>query len=165
MISHQLHQVYIAMYKWRTGRSCIFKNIVHLVFVTKYRRNVFSKEMLDRMKELLNETCTQMKAELLEFGGEDDHVHMLVSVPPKIAVSILVGKLKGKSSYYLRKEFWPQIKTKLWGSHLWSPSYCVVSCGGAPLDVVKEYVKSQRTPPTQKQIDQSRKIAKIAERA
>ncbi|MFI4957167.1 MAG: IS200/IS605 family transposase [Gammaproteobacteria bacterium] len=149
------------MYKWRTGRSCVFKNNVHLVFVTKYRRNVFTQEMLARMKELLDETCAQMEAELLEFGGEDDHVHMLVTIPPKVAVSILVGKLKGKSAYYLRKEFWPQIKDKLWGAHLWSPSYCVVSCGGATLNIVKEYVKNQRTPPTQRQIDQSQKISKV----
>jgi putative transposase len=150
------------MYKWRTGRSCVFKNTVHLVFITKYRRDVFTEEMLARMKELMNETCEQMEAELIEFGGEDDHVHLLVIVPPKIAVSILVGKLKGKSAYYLRKEFWPQLKDKLWGNHLWSPSYCVVSCGGAPLDIVKEYVKNQRTPPSQKQIDQALKIAKVA---
>lgn len=87
-----------------------------------------------------------MSVELLEFGGENDHVHLMVSCPPKLAVADLVGKLKGKSSYVLRKEFWPQIKTKLWGSHLWSPSYCVVSCGGAPLDSVKQYVADQRRP-------------------
>ena len=61
---------------------------------------------------------------------------------------------------FLRKEFWPQLKTKLWGNHLWSPSYCVVSCGGAPLKIVKQYVKNQRTPPNKKQVNQAIKIAK-----
>lgn len=57
-------------FSWRTGRSCVFKNFIHLVFVTKYRRSVFSKQMLDRLKEILYETCEQMEVVLLEFGGE-----------------------------------------------------------------------------------------------
>ncbi|MBE0472161.1 MAG: IS200/IS605 family transposase, partial [Methyloprofundus sp.] len=67
------------MYEWRTGRSCIFKNNAHLVFVTKYRHGVFTKEMLDRTKEIMEETCQQMDCELLEFGGEHNHIHMMIS--------------------------------------------------------------------------------------
>lgn len=131
---------------WRVGRYCIFKNIVHLVFVTKYRRNVFTQTMLERLQELLAETCLQMDSELIEFNGEGDHVHVLVCVHPKLSISNLVGKLKGKSAYFLRREFWTELQTKLWGKHLWSPSYCVVSCGGASLDVVRQYIESQQTP-------------------
>ena len=143
-------------FEWRTGRSCVFKNFVHLVFVTKYRRGVFTKEIVLRLRDIFRETCEQMEVELLEYGGEDDHVHLMVSCPPKLATANLVGKLKGKSSYVLRREFWPLIKKKLWGTQLWSPSYCVVSCGGAPLDVIKEYVASQRTPPSDDKIVRSR---------
>jgi len=142
-------------YEWRTGRSCIFKNFYHLVFVTKYRRKVFNKVMLERMKMIFNETSQQMGCELLEFNGEDDHVHLLVSIPPKIPVAIFVGKLKGKSAYFLRNEFWDSIKTKLWGKHLWSPSYCSVTCGGAPLEIVKRYIDAQREPPSEKGVAQS----------
>lgn len=131
---------------WRVGRYCIFKNIVHLVFVTKYRRNVFTQTMLERLQELLAETCLQMDSELIEFNGEGDHVHALVCVHPKLSISNLVGKLKGKSAYFLRREFGPELQVKLWGKHLWSPSYCVVSCGGASLDVVRQYIESQQTP-------------------
>jgi putative transposase len=102
--------------------------------------------MLDRLKELFLETCLQMHCELLEFNGEDDRVHLIVAVHPKVAVSNLVGKLKGKSAYFLRQEFWPQLKPKLWGAHLWSPSYCVVSCGGAPLELIRKYIDNQRSP-------------------
>jgi putative transposase len=147
------------MYKWRTGRRCVFKNNVHLVFVTKYRRDVLTLEMLERLKVIFSETCLQLDCELLEFGGEDDHVHLMISAHPKTAISNIVGKLKGKSSYFLRKEYWSVIKKKLWGSHFWSPSYCVVSVGGASLDVVKEYIENQRTPPSEKQINQSKKIS------
>lgn len=112
--------------------------------------------MLKRLEQLFRETCEQLQSELIEFGGEDDHVHLLVAVHPKYAVSNLVGKLKGKSSYFLRKEFAGEIRGKLWGNHLWSPSYCVVSCGGAPLDVVRSYVGNQREPPSAKGIRQSK---------
>lgn len=100
-----------------------------------------------------------MDAELLEFNGEDNHVHLLVTCPPKLAVSNLVQKLKGKSAYFLRKEYWEQIKDKLWGSHFWSPSYCVVSCGGAPLETVKKYIEEQRRPPKKNQIERSKRFA------
>ena len=102
-------------FKWRTGRSCVFKNFVHLVFVTKYRRNVFTKEMLDKLQYIFKETCKQMNGELLEFGGEDDHIHLLIVCPPTIALANFVSKLKGKSSYFLRKEFLESNKNKTLG--------------------------------------------------
>lgn len=147
------------MYEWRTGRSCIYKNHVHLVFVTKYRRNVFTKEMLDRAAEVFSQTCQQMDCELLEFGGEHDHVHLMVSVHPKLAISNLISKLKGKSSYILRREYWGRIKTMLWGKHFWSPSYCCVSVGGASIETVKAYIENQRTPPSEKAVKTSKRLS------
>jgi putative transposase len=132
---------------------------MHLVFVTKYRRSVFTDAMLERLNAVFAETMEQMEGTLLEFGGEDDHVHLLVSCHPKTAVSNLVGKLKGKSSYILRNEFWSEIKNKLWGDHFWSPSYCVVSCGGASLDVVRAYIEDQRKPSDKKSMEQSKRFA------
>jgi len=142
-------------YKWRTGRSCVYDINLHIVFVTKYRRGVFTPEMLSRLNVLFKETCEQMDGKLHEFNGEDDHVHLLVSYPPKLAISNFVGKLKGKSSYFLRREYWDQIKDKLWGKHLWSPSYCAASCGGAPLEVIKQYIQNQQKPTSQKSIKKS----------
>lgn len=146
-------------YEWRTGRHCVFRNHMHLVFVTKYRRSVFTDAMLERLNAVFAETMEQMEGTLLEFGGEDDHVHLLVSCHPKTAVSNLVGKLKGKSSYILRNEFLSEIKNKLWGDHFWSPSYCVVSCGGASLDVVRAYIEDQRKPSDKKSMEQSKRFA------
>lgn len=68
----------------------------------------------------------------MEFDGEDDHVHLLVNYPPKVAVSALVNSLKGVSSRLLRQKNYPSISQKLWGGALWSPSYFAGSCGGAP---------------------------------
>ena len=101
--------------------------------------------MLDAMKGMFEKVCSDFEAELTEFNGEDDHVHLLINYPPKVAVSNLVNSLKGVSSRHLRKEF-PEIKNKLWGGSLWSPSYFASSCGGAPLEIIKQYIEQQQSP-------------------
>lgn len=147
-------------YDWRTGRTCVFKTFYHLVFVPKYRREVFTDAMLVRLENVFHETCEQMEGELLEFNGEGDHVHLMVVCPPKQSLSNFVGKLKGKSAYILRKEFDVEVRKKLWGEQFWSPSYCAVTCGGAPLEIVAEYIKDQRRPPSEKSAAHSNKIRK-----
>ena len=130
----------------RHGRHCVFKMHVHLVFVTKYRRNVFTKEVLDDLKIFFEKVCVDFEAELVEFDGEDDHGHLLVNYPPKVAVSSLVNSLKGVSSRMIRKKNYPSIKKKLWGGALWSPSYFAGSCGGAPIEIIRQYIEQQQTP-------------------
>lgn len=130
----------------RHGRHCVFKIHAHLVFVTKYRRDVFTKNMIDDLKPIFEKVCVDFGAELIEFDGEDDHVHLLVNYPPKIALSSLVNSLKGVSSRMIRKKYYTQIKSKLWGSSLWSPSYFAASCGGAPIAIIRQYIEQQRTP-------------------
>jgi len=142
-------------YEWRTGRSCVYMNFVHLVLTTKYRQNALTEKMLIRVEELVRETCIQMQCELVEINGEHDHVHLMVNVHPKYSISNFVGKIKGKSSYFIRREFKKEIKNKLWGNHFWSPSYCVVSCGGAPLEIVREYIENQRRPTEEKNVKKS----------
>ena len=130
----------------RTGRHCVFDLHVHLVFVTKYRRGVFTKDVLNDLREVMASVCQDFEAELVEFDGEDDHVHLLVNYPPKVSISTLVNSLKGVSSRLIRQKNYPKIREKLWGGHLWSPSYFVGSCGGAPLSIIRGYIESQRTP-------------------
>lgn len=119
---------------------------VHLVFVTKYRRGVFTKVVLDDLRNIFASVCTDFEAELAEFDGGDDHVHLLVNYPPKVAVSNLVNSLKGVSSRIIRKKNYPSIRNKLWGDALWSPSYFAASCGGAPIEVIRQYIEQQQTP-------------------
>lgn len=126
----------------RTGRHCVFNMHVHLVFVAKYRRDVFSKGMLLTMQEVFGRVCIDFEAELVEFDGEHDHVHLLVNYPPKVAISSLVNSLKGASSRILRKKH-PEIRNKLWGNALWSPSYFASSCGGAPIGIIKQYIQHE----------------------
>jgi putative transposase len=117
-----------------------------LVFTTKYRRGALTDPILARCQQVMADVCTDFGAELAEFNGEDDHVHLLVRYPPAIALSKLVNSLKGVSSRYLRREFAGHLSRYLSGDHLWSPSYFAASCGGAPLAVVKEYIENQKRP-------------------
>ena len=130
----------------RRGRSCVFLMHVHLVFVTKYRRNVFTKQILKELEQIFSSVCLDFEAKLVEFEGERDHVHLLVHYPPKVAVSKLVNSLKGISSRLIRKQKYPNITQALWGKSLWSPSYFSGACGGAPLMVIKQYIENQYTP-------------------
>ena len=119
---------------------------VHLVFVTKYRRKVFTKHILNELKSIFVKICTDFEADLIEFEGEEDHVHLLINYPPKLTISKLVNILKGVSSRLLRKKQYPSIQQSLWGNHLWSPSYFAGSCGGAPFSVIRQYIEQQDSP-------------------
>ena len=130
----------------RRGRSVVCNLHVHLVFTPKYRRGPLTSAILDRCEQIMAEVCTDFGAELREFNGETDHVHLLVHYPPKVAISRLVNSLKGVSARRLRQEFPAHIRKYLWGEHFWSPSYFAGSCGGAPLAVVKDYIENQKRP-------------------
>jgi len=129
----------------RTGRHCVFTMHVHLVFVTKYRFKVFSKEILGHMEQIFKDICNGFEAELIEFNGEEDHVHLLINYPPKMTVSKLVNSLKGVSSRKLRQQF-PSFQDRYWKGVLWSPSYFASSCGGAPINIIKKYIEAQQKP-------------------
>ena len=130
----------------RRGRHVVFNLHVHLVFVAKYRRKVFTKEILDDMRQIFESVCTDFEAQLVEFDGENDHVHLLVNYPPKVSISKLVNSLKGVSSRMIRRKNYPSIREKLWGGALWSPSYFAGSCGGAPISIIRQYIEQQNTP-------------------
>jgi putative transposase len=129
----------------RHGRHCVFKMHVHLVFVAKYRRKVFDGDAIERMRRMFGKVCEDMGASLIEMDGEDNHVHLLVEYPPRLAVSVLVNSLKGVSSRLLRKER-PDLKKRYWKNVLWSPSYFASSCGGAPISIIRQYIEQQETP-------------------
>ena len=130
----------------RTGRHCVFLLHAHLVFVTKYRHKVFADQHLQRMEEIMRDVCADFEAELAEFNGEDDHVHLLVNFPPKVAVSKLVNSLKGVSSRRLRQEFPDLVRHYYRANRLWSGSYFAGSVGGAPISVLRQYIEQQNTP-------------------
>jgi putative transposase len=107
---------------------------------------VLTGAMLTRCEQVRRGVCAGLGADLREFGGDDDHVHLLVHYPPKLPVSTLVNRLKGVSAHYLRKEFPGQVNRHIRHGHLWSPSYLAASCGGAPLEIIGEYIETQKRP-------------------
>jgi len=130
----------------RTGRHCAFIRQAHLVFVTKYRHKVFTDAHLKRMEEIMRSVCEDFEVELKEFNGENSHVHLLVSFPPKVALSKLVNSLKVVSSRRLRQEY-PELVRHYWrAQRLWFGSYFAGSVEGAPLSIVKQYIEQQNRP-------------------
>jgi putative transposase len=105
---------------YRTGRHCVFNLHVHLVFVAKYRRLAFTKEILEDLRTICSDVCQGFEATWEEFDGERDHVHLLITYPPKVAISRMVNSLKGVSSRLIRKKPNPTIDRALWGGSLWS---------------------------------------------
>ena len=126
--------------------KAVFRLVYHLVLVTKSRRKVFTGVMIDRAGAILSDLCVAWEGKLVECSGEADHLHALVDMPPSVRVSDLVNNLKTVTSRRLRAEF-PAVRAAYGDKAvLWSPSYCVVSAGGAPLAVIKRYIEGQQRP-------------------
>lgn len=132
--------------KPRKGSHSVFSVRLHFVFVTHYRRKVITAPMLERMQEMAGQVCRTMGCELLEFSGEADHVHLLVDFHPKNSISAVAGSLKSSLSRTMKKDFPKQVTKFYRGVSFWSNSYYVASVGGAPIEKLKEYIKSQDTP-------------------
>ena len=118
----------------------------HMVFCSKYRRKVFTPAVFARLRKSFERTARMLEIDLLAVEADRDHVHLMISFPPRLALSTIVQRLKGAASRDVRAQKYPEIRRALWGAHFWSASYFVVSCGGAPLEVVKRYVENQNSP-------------------
>ena len=127
----------------RTLYNSTYSANYHLVLVTKHRRKCISPEMLVRLKEISIRIISTWKGELLEFNGESDHVHLLLSIPPKVAPSALVNNLKTVTARLIRKEFAGALAKVYSKPVFWSRSYCIITCGGAPLSILKQYIEQQ----------------------
>lgn len=130
----------------RRGRHCVFLMHVHLVFVTRYRRQIFDHDATEKLRTYFSKVCADFEAELVEMDGEPDHVHLLINYPPKLAIFSLVNSLKGISNRLLRRDR-PDIAVRYYYKGvLWSPGYFASSCGGAPISAIRQYIEQQQTP-------------------
>lgn len=127
----------------RRERHSISSLKIHLVCVTKYRKAVFTSESLAVIEKSFNEVAKKMDFQTLEFNGESDHIHTLIEYPPKLSISQMVNALKGVSSRRYGQAGYPKPHGK---DALWSPSYFVSSVGGAPIEVLKQYIREQEKP-------------------
>jgi putative transposase len=127
-------------------QHCVYALNYHLVISTKYRRKCLTGAMLDRIEALARERAAGWDGELIEMNGEADHCHFLLALPPHRPVSDFVNMLKTNTSRLLRRDFGPELAETYAESVLWSRSYCVISVGGAPLEVLKRYIEQQERP-------------------
>ncbi|WP_327426117.1 IS200/IS605 family transposase [Streptomyces sp. NBC_01236] len=134
------------MQKIRTGRHCVFVTHVHVVFVTKFWHKVFTHAHLTRVEGIMRSVCADFECELVEFNGEDNHVHLLVNFPPKVAVTKLVNSLQGVSPAACARN------SPTWYATTGAPTSSgpgptwPAPSAGAPLSVVKQYIEQQNRP-------------------
>ena len=128
--------------KLDTNAHSVFLLHYHLILVVKYRRQVFTDEISERAKEIFSYIAPSYKIELVEWNHDKDHVHILFKGQPKTEMSKFINAYKSASSRLLKKEF-PVIRQRLWKEMFWSQSFCLLSSGGAPIDVVKQYIENQ----------------------
>ncbi len=128
---------------FRKGRHVAHELHAHLVFTPKYRHRVITDELLASLTPILHGVCRDFETSLDEINTDHDHLHLLVSYPPKVSLSKLVNSLKGVSSRHLHKHHNHTIQHALRDNHFWSPSYCVASYGAAPLETIKRYIQNQ----------------------
>lgn len=131
-------------FKAQSGAHSVHALAYHLVWCVKYRRSVLTHAMGDRLKEIVTEIATSQGCEIISIETDVDHIHVLIRLKPSHELSKIVQRLKGKSAYLLFREF-PTLKNRLWGGHLWSPSYYAATVGGAPIEKIKQYIESQRS--------------------
>ena len=122
---------------------CVYSLQFHLVLVTKYRRRAITKEMLERLDTIFSETLEKWKSELIEFNGEEDHVHLLFRTNPTIQLSKLVNNLKTVSSRLIRRNYKERVNRIYRKRVFWHRSYCLISTGGATIEVLRKYIEEQ----------------------
>ena len=125
---------------------CVYSLTYHLVIVTKYRKKCLTAPMLESFEAQARERCEAWGGKVLELNGEADHVHLLLELPPSIALAGFVNALKTGTSRRLRNDFTQHLARFYTKPVLWSRSYCILSSGGAPLEVLKRYIQDQDRP-------------------
>lgn len=135
----------IAMTNLRSAAHSVFSIHLHVVFVTKYRRKVLTQSMIDDCILVFEHILSANNSKLVECNGEPDHLHLLIDIHPNNNISSLIGSLKSASSRILRQKYPQEIRQFYWGkAKLWHDSKCIISCGGAPLKTIKQYIQDQK---------------------
>jgi len=126
--------------KYRSTNKCVYSAKYHVIWCPKYRRRVIGGRVEIRLKQIINDVVGEHGGQVIQLETMPDHVHLLMEVPPTVALSPLIQQMKGRSSRRLRQEF-PHLRR---GTALWSPSWFISTVGGAPLEIVRRYVENQK---------------------
>ncbi|PFP69467.1 IS200/IS605 family transposase [Bacillus thuringiensis] len=128
--------------KLDSNNHSVFLLYYHLVLVVKYRINVFDDDMSDYAKDMFVRLSENYNITLVEWNHDVDHVHILFKAHPNTEMTKFINAYKSASSRLIKRDF-PQVKKKLWKEMFWSRSFCLLTTGGSPIDVVKTYIENQ----------------------
>ena len=126
---------------FKSNHNIVYRCVYHVIFCPKYRRQVLKDGIDERLKQIVEELAIELRFEVVEMEVMPDHVHLLIDCDPQFGIHRIVKSVKGRSSRLLRQEF-PKLKSRL--PTLWTNSYFVATCGGAPLAVIKQYIENQK---------------------
>ena len=132
---------------YERGKHCVFYHRYHLVWVTKYRFKALTGDVRLRVRDIIRQVCRENRVDIIKGVLSNDHVHMLVSIPPDLSVSDFMRKAKGRSSHKVQREF-PQLKKRYWGKHFWARGYFCTTAGAITEDVVLQYLENHADKPT-----------------
>lgn len=125
-----------------TNNHSVFLLYYHLILVVKYRRKVFSDQMSQYAKNIFIRISSSYNITLEEWNHDNDHVHVMVRAHPNTEISKFINAYKSASSRLIKKDF-PEVRRKLWKEMFWSRSYCLLTTGGAPIEIIRKYIESQ----------------------
>ena len=125
-----------------TNNHSVFSLNYHLIMCIKHRKEVINQEISLRLKEMFEYISPKYNIALEEWNHDKDHVHILFRAEPNTEISKFINAYKSASSRLIKKEY-PEIKERLWKETFWSQSFCLISTGGATVDIIKEYIQTQ----------------------
>ena len=128
--------------KLDSNNHSVFLMYYHLVLVTKYRRKVIDKTISYRLREIFDYIAVNYNISVIEWNDDRDHIHILFKAQPNSELSKFINAYKSASSRLIKKEY-PKIREKLWKDYFWSRSFCLITTGGATIDIIREYIESQ----------------------
>ncbi|MCP4073644.1 MAG: IS200/IS605 family transposase [Hyphomicrobiales bacterium] len=133
--------------QYQKGKHSVFYHRYHVVWITKYRFKVLKGAVQQRVREIIRQVCNENDVEIISGVLSGDHVHMFVSIPPKLSVSDFMRKVKGRSSHKVQLEF-PALKKRYWGRHFWGRGYFSTTSGAITDDVILQYLENHIDKPT-----------------
>ena len=126
------------------GRGYVYSIQYHIVWCVKYRHKIITEQIENRLIEILNKIADDNGFQILECNTDNDHIHLLVNCSPQHYIPDMIKALKGVSARLLMKEFGEELKRKLWGGHLWNPSYFVSTVSENTEEQIRKYIQNQK---------------------
>ena len=133
--------------RYDRGKHTIFHHRYHIVWITKYRFKVLRGAVRERVREIIRQVCRELGVSIISGVLSNDHVHMFVSIPPKLSVSDFMRKVKGRSSHKVQQEF-PDIRKRYWGRRFWGRGYFCTTSGAVTDEIILQYIENHSDKPT-----------------